>query len=106
MNLRDVGAVAGLVSVIGGALYAYVWLDEKHADRHHQAVIELEIKQEILDRDIKKDAEAVVYYRDLESERGLSKAEAARKEYLEGQLDRKYEDQQMLQEAEQRMREK
>ena len=99
----DITVITALAAT---ALSAYIWLDEKHADRHQQTAVELDIRQEILDRDIKKDAEAAVYYRDLEMERGLSKAEQARKSYIEGQLEQKYEDQQMLQEAEQRLREK
>ena len=101
----NVGEIVTILTALAIAFGAYIWLDEKHADRHQQTAVELDIRQEILDRDIKKDAEAALYYRDLERDRELSPAEKARKSYLEGQLQLKYQDQQMLQEAEQRLKE-
>ena len=52
----------------------------------------------VVARDIKKDAEARVFYKDIERTRDLEQAEQARLEYLEEQLEQKYERQNMYEE--------
>lgn len=78
-------ALTAAVFLLGG----YFFLDDLHASK--TAVLEsyVELRGEILDTDIKKDAEARVYYRDLAEERPLTPAEQRRLDYLEEQLDRK-----------------
>lgn len=93
MNLRALEAVGALLVVIGAAFGGFHYLNEIHADRQEVIRKDLEIRAEILDRDIKKDAEARVYYKDKAKDGELDKADASRLEYLEEQLERKYSEQ-------------
>lgn len=88
------------IVVISAAFAAFFYLEDRHASRQSLLGTEIDLRQEILDRDIKKQAEARVYYKDIERSRGLEPPEQSRLDYLEEQLEQKYEDQQMLQQKE------
>ena len=100
MNLRTLEAAALTVGIISAIIGAYLYLDNLHAKRINLLKTEIELRQEIVDRDIKKDAEARVYYKDISKERSLTEAEESRLEYLEETLEQKYEIQRMLREKE------
>jgi hypothetical protein len=76
---------------------AYLYLDGVHAKRANVTRVEIDLRSDIIDRDIKRDAEARVYYQNIESSRGLQPPEQRRKDYLEENLDRKYEEQRSIQ---------
>ena len=94
-------SVIGLIAVF---FTVYLFMDARHAkqeallemEREH-TVNELRIREEILNRDIKKDAEAASHYRDLAHDRDLERAEASRKQYLEEQLEQKYSESRLIQ---------
>jgi len=99
--LEILGVVAFLVT---GVLSMFWLMEERHANKTELIAVskkllvqELEIREEILDRDIKKNAEARVYYKDLEKEKALGHAEMARLQYIEEQLSRKYTEQEKIQ---------
>ena len=70
--------------------------EDLHAAQRAILKTEIRLREEIIERDIKKDAEARVYYKDIEMTRGLEAAEKQRKEYLEENLERKYDEQREL----------
>lgn len=88
---------------VGVLFGAYQYLDTMHAKERDLLKARIEIQSEMLDRDIKKNAEARVFYKDLSKDRALEKAEQSRLEYLEEQLEQKYDEQRILREAEMRL---
>ncbi len=92
-----VAALGRIVAMIFGA---YRFMDMKHAQADKVLKTEIELRKDIVDRDLKKNAEARVYYKDLQRHRGLEPPEQARLEYLEEQMERKYEEMQILQQKE------
>jgi len=105
LNIVNFTAVmVAMLSVFAMLFGAYFTLDEMHASNKKVTGVEIELRQEILDRDIKKDAEARVYYKDKAREGDLDKADEARLEYLEEQLERKYEEQQMYEQKSMELR--
>ena len=94
--LRVVEIVVVFFTAIGFVFAAYVFLDTAHARREALIRTELELRLNILERDIKRDAEARVYYKDIEYVRQLEPAEKNRKAYLETNLQRKYEEQRTI----------
>lgn len=95
--LRLLEYMAVTFGIIGSVIAGYLVLDNMHAKRDALLTTEIELRSEIIDRDIKKDAEARSYYKNIEMERELSKAEARRLEYLEEQMERKYVEQESIQ---------
>lgn len=93
-TIRVIEAVMAVVGLIGLAFSIYFFMDARHASNRDI----FEVKSEILDRDIKKDAEARVYYKDKEIAGTLDQADQRRLEYLEEQLDLKYEEQKIVRE--------
>jgi len=93
-----VSVLVAILSMFAIAFGAYFTLDEKHASNQKVLRTEIDLRKEILNRDIKKDAEARVFYKDIERTRDLEQAEQARLEYLEEQLEQKYERQNMYEE--------
>jgi hypothetical protein len=92
--LRIVEVIAVLFMLIGTVFTIFLFLDSRHAKNE----IEFELKAELLELDIKKDAEARVYYKSKESAGELDSADKSRLEYLEEQLERKYEEQRLIKE--------
>ena len=81
-----VEVVAVFLGILATVFAAYFFMDARHA-KH---IIEYELKSEILDLDIKKDAENISYYsnkNDVDGE--LHPAESSRKQYLEREMERK-----------------
>ena len=73
---------------------AYIFLDSRHAPSE----IALELELEMVEMDLKKDAEARAYYFDKQSVAGsLDGADKRRVENLENNLDRKYSKQKLIQ---------
>lgn len=100
MNKSTLELILVFLGVLTTVFSVYFYLDAKHKGTEESNLEILELKEELLDRDIKKDAESRVYYKDLEIERGsLAAAEQRRLNYLEEQLDRKYEEQAIIQET-------
>jgi hypothetical protein len=96
MNI-DLMKLAQAITTLAAA-GAVVIAAYSHFEKRRTAIItEVELRSEILDTDIKKDAETRAYYKDLSDDRALSPAESSRLEYLEEQLSRKYEQQKRLQ---------
>ena len=85
-----------MLSILAMVITAFLFLDEKHADQKKVLATEISLRKEILDTDIKKNAEARVYYKDIAKTRSLEPAEESRVEYLEEQLEQKYDRQRML----------
>lgn len=88
-----VEAILAIASVVGIAIGAFLYLENRHADKRELEVIRMErleteigLRREIVDRDVKKDAEAREHYRKLELTRSLTPVEKQRKEYLERQI--------------------
>ena len=79
-----------LIIALGTTIFAVNKYFQKRDDSLVQG---LEIRAEILDRDIKKDAEIRHYYKSKSLIGELDKAEKNRLEYLDEQLDQKYDEQ-------------
>jgi hypothetical protein len=84
-------------SLFAMGIGAFVYLEERHASRKAMITTELEVREEIKTTDLKRDATAAVYYRNLARERDLSNAELSRQEFIEGQVEQKQEQVIMLQ---------
>ena len=95
--LRLLEYMAVAFGIIGSVIAGYLVLDNMHAKRDTLLKTEIDLRSDIINRDIKKDAEARSYYKNIEMERDLSKAEARRLEYLEEQMERKYVEQESIQ---------
>lgn len=95
--LRVAEAALVLITITSFLFGAYFFLDTAHAKRKALLQTEIELREEILSRDIKKDAEARVYYKNRQAQGPLESAEAMRLEYIEEQLEQKYEEQRMVQ---------
>jgi hypothetical protein len=93
--LRTVEAIAAVFGLIGIVFGAFFFMQNIHASK----IEVLEVQSQVLDMDIKKDAEARAYYKDREIEGTLDGAGKRRLEYLEEQLDLKYSKQKIFQEA-------
>lgn len=75
-----------LITVIGGAITGFLFMDNRHLEQFK----EFELRAELIDIDIKKDAELISYYEDKKlSMEGLSLAEDSRFRYIEKELERK-----------------
>jgi len=95
--LRQLEAVAVFLAVLSGLFAGYLYLDGQHAQQIELLKTEIRLREEILDTDIKDKATARVFYERIGEERELSKAEAARLRNVEEQLERKYKEQEMIQ---------
>ena len=83
---KGIEHVVALITVIGSIFTAFLFMDARHLE--HKA--EFELKAEMLDMDIRKDAEVINYYRTREINRiDLNTAEQARYEYLQEEMERK-----------------
>ena len=101
--LRIFEILAVLFTLIGGVYVAMYVLDERHASKialieaeEDQSLREARLRQNELDRDIKRDAEARVYYKNKQMIGNFDKADKQRLDYLEENLERKYEEQREL----------
>lgn len=103
--LRQLEAVAVLIALMTALISGYIYLDTQHASQRALVSTEMNLKAEMLDKDIKKDAEARVYYKDIERSRGLEPPEEARLDYLERILDQKYENQRIIMAAQLELKE-
>jgi len=84
--LKDINTLAAFLTTLGMIMAAFFFMDARHIEKQ----AEFELKAEILDLDIKKDAETINYYRNREmTEDNLSPAEKARYEYLKSEMERK-----------------
>ena len=95
--LRVFEAILVGFALIASVFGAFFVMDELHAQKADVLRTEVELREEIIDRDIKKDAEALAFYRNLKMVRDLSPAEQSRFDYLEKELDRKYDEQRSIQ---------
>lgn len=84
-----------LIVVVTAVFGVYFYMNSIHASQNEV----LEVKAELIDQDIKKDAEVRAYYKDKESEGALDEADKRRLDYIEEQLERKYKKQEILQKA-------
>lgn len=83
---KSIEQIVALFSIIGGIFAAFLFMDARHLE--HKA--EFELKAEMLDMDIRKDAEVINYYRTREiNQIDLNTAEQARYEYLQEEMERK-----------------
>ena len=74
------------LTTIGMLFTAFLFMDARHMERR----AEYELKAEIIDLDIKKDAEVINYYRNREmTSETLNAAEQNRYKYLQKEMDRK-----------------
>jgi hypothetical protein len=95
--LRVIETLIVFLTACGILFSVYLYLDGVHAKRDSVTRVEIDLRSDIIDRDIKRDAEARVYYQNIEDSRGLQPPEKRRKDYLEENLDRKYEEQRSIQ---------
>ena len=78
--------VGVFLGIIASVFAAFFFMDARHAKQ----AVEYELKSEILDLDIKKDAENISYYNNKKNVDGeLHPAEVSRKQYLEAEMERK-----------------
>ena len=91
--VRIVEALAVFLGVLGMIFTAFFVLEKRHA----KAIIEYELQSELLELDIKKDSETLIYYQNKKDTEGdLSISDANRLRYLEEQLERKYQKKQLI----------
>lgn len=95
--LKTLEAIAVFGTLVALLFGAYLFLDSMHAKNTELLKTEIMLREEILDTDIKNKAVARVFYERIGEERDLSKAEAARLRNVEEQLERKYQEQQFIQ---------
>jgi len=102
--LKIFEAMAVLLTCLATIIGALWFMEQRHAkveqlEAAHEARVksELRFSAELVDRDVRKDAEARVYYKNIERGRVLEPAEQIRLEYLERQMERKYKEQDMIQ---------
>jgi hypothetical protein len=116
-KLGDWVAIAAIGSIVALVIGGYRHLNQEHANRaetestlievkRNLLETEVDLRQEIVDRDVKKDAESRAHYKSLEQNRSLEPAEKARIDYLEEQMEQKYDEQRSLREAKMRLKEK
>ena len=84
-----------LILVIGSVFAVYFYMNSIHASQKEV----LEVKAELIDMDIRKDAEVRAYYKDKEASGNIDQADKDRLEYIEEELGRKYKKQEILQKA-------
>lgn len=94
--LRTIEVIAVLLTIMGMLWAGKAALDAAHVS--HKEHIQLKRKE--LDRDITRNAQARYFYDNLASERDLSNAEQSRLKYIEEELERQYEEQAELRQAE------
>ena len=99
--------LASLIGIVSVCFAVFFFLDARHAKeaeleqmKIERLATELNIRAEIIERDAKANAEAAVHYRNLKAARELEAAEQSRLDYLERQLERKYAEQDRIQQAE------
>ena len=96
--IQKLTIIFGFVGTIFGVFF---FLDDRHAHQEQTVksfteiqtdnmLTNLDLKREILQLDLKKDAESKKYYEDLiVSGKPLDEAQKMRKEYLENEMERK-----------------
>lgn len=119
MNLKAIGELIAIILAVLAAIFASLnYMNSLHATRQELKAAEAEleimkwerlqaelgVRKEIVNRDVKKDAEARAHYKRLMDDRPLEPAEERRMEYLEEQMALKYKEQEMLQQAEMDMK--
>lgn len=80
-----IAELAVALGIIGSTISGLMFLDGRHAKMEAQ----YELQGEILDVDIKKDAELISHYERKQLEVELTEAEQARFKYIEKELQRK-----------------
>ena len=107
-GLNVVLALGAVVSMIVGALFV---MDARHqaqtdaaADAKKLLETEVDLRQEILNRDIKKDSEVRFHYNSKKLLGTLDAADEQRLEYIEEQLEEKYVEQRALQVTEDKLK--
>jgi hypothetical protein len=90
-------AIIGLIATVAGVFW---FMENRHLLRTTYSVGEVEMRKEILDTDIKKDAEARHHYEKKKLIGTADEADLQRLEYLENQLLDKYEKQEKLNDLE------
>lgn len=88
---------ATLIGIIFGG---YFFIDEWKTDKKETRRIETELKQEILDTDIDRNAKIRDHYDKIEMERPLSPAEESRRKYVIERMERQYIKQERLEKIE------
>ena len=87
------GAIGSIIAMV---FAVYFFMDERHASTEKVTSVEIELRQEILDTDIDRNAKILHHYQQKSLESELSKADQNRLKYIELQLDRQYEQQDRL----------
>ena len=94
--IRTIEAIAVLATLSAVLVGALNYLNEHHAQRIAVLETELELRSEILDTDINRNAKIRHHYDQVEMQRPLTKPEALRKKYIESELERQYSQQETL----------
>lgn len=99
-----VGVILSILSIVALMITVFLFQEERHAAKAELEEIrkerleeDLRVRSEIIDRDIKKDAEANVYYQNVQMVRDLTKPEEIRVDYIEKQMARKDKEQDEIQ---------
>ena len=90
-------AIAGLITMVAGAFW---FMENRHMLRSDDSLQTVDLKQQILETDIKENAESLYYYKKKKDIGTADDADLERLSYLEGRLEKKYGKQEKLQELE------
>ena len=92
------------MAVLGTAFGAFLVLEERHAQKAEVVSIsekvlitELEVRDEIIDTSLKELNTSRIYYENISKERPLTSAEISRLEYLISASEKKYKEQEKIQ---------
>ena len=90
-------AILGLIGVVAGVFW---FMENRHMLRSDDSLQTVDLKQEILEGDIKEDAESLYHYKKKRDIGTADPADIERLKYLESRLEKKYDKQEKLQELE------
>ena len=94
-----------VVAIVVGGIFSMFWLmEERHAQKQEVITLsekvllsELEVRDEIIDTNLKELNTSRIYYENISKERPLNNAEISRLEYLISASEKKYKEQEKIQ---------
>jgi len=92
--IRTIEAIATVIGVTASILACIWFLDARHAGSQ----IEFELKADLLDKEITRGNELRVYYENKISDGSADKADVRRKDYIDDELDRNYDEKALIEE--------
>jgi hypothetical protein len=98
--LHEITLWGAILSIIAILFSAFFFMDSRHASDKKVTKVEIELRQDILDTDINRNAKIKHHYQQKAMETELSQSDANRVRYIEEELDRQYAEQERLRELE------